>query len=180
MSNIAIPTIPTIHPETFTVESLLAMDDHTFRIQVTNDMHLARQFSSPFQAREVIQRTLLALIDSLWQTNNLIDDRAEDPNCPSELYEKTVRYRKHLLSVIDATERRATWFEGAKERDLKRWKAVLHQVIDAIVEGKDDDDILDIQIPGFRDAEMTYSLETWREIRRAKDPRRVAATKAAA
>lgn len=163
-----------------TIEALLAMDDFTFRRTVTDDMHLVRQFNGPFQSREVIQRTLLALIDSLWQTNNLLEDRAEDPNCSAELFAKTKKYRAHLLSVIDITERRSEFYQGPKERELRRWRAVLHEVIDGIMSGKDDSEILDIKIPPFRDAEVRHNLETWWEIRRAKDPRRVEAMKAAA
>lgn len=165
--------------ETPTIEALLAMDEFTFRRTVTDDMHLVRQFNGPFQAREVIQRTLLALIDSLWHTNYLIEERAEDPNCSAELYGKTVKYRKHLLSLIDITDRRCAFFQGVNARKEREWKAVLHQVVDAILAGKDDDEILEIRIPGFGEG-GGLTLETWHEIRRAKDPRRIEVAKEAA
>lgn len=170
----------TTERRTFTLEELNAMNDHDFRQAVTNDMFQVGRPLSAFQEPDVVQRTLTALIDWLWWTNQKIDERAEDPNCTPELYAKTIKYRDHLLSVIDITERRVAWIMGSKERDLRRWKAVLHKVIDGIINGKDDAEILEIKIPSFANDDKTYDLETWWEIRRAKDPSRVAAEKAAA
>lgn len=164
----------------FTLEELKAMNDHDFRQAVTNDMFQVSRPMSAFQERDVVQRTLTALIDWLSWTNQKIDERAEDPNCTPEHYAKTIKYRDHLVSVIDITERRVAWIMGTKERDLRRWKAVLHEVIDAIISGKDDSEILEIKIPSFANDDKSYDLETWWEIRRAKDPSRVAAAKVAA
>lgn len=165
-----------IEDDDYTVGELLAMGEEEFRQAVTEDMHYTRRFNGPFQDREVIARTMHALIDSLHWVNSQIDDRIEDPNCPAEVLQKTRRYRSHLLSTIDMTERRMGWMQGTKERTLRKWRAVLDEVVTGILAGHDDDEILAIQIPSFRDADgdesERYSLETWHEIRRAKDPAR--------
>lgn len=165
---------------TYEINELVDMSDKEFHSAVMDDLFYTSRSQSSFQAPEVAERTFTELLEWLSITNAKIDARAEDPNCEPELYAKTVKYRSHLLSVIDITERRIEWRLGAKERQLSRWRAVLHSVVDAIMEGKDDDDILALKIPSFRSEGETYDLETWWDIRRAKDPSRVSPTKAAA
>lgn len=159
----------------YTVDDLLGMTDATFRRVVSDNMYETLRGQSAFQHEDVIQRTLLALIDSLWATNAKLDERADDPTCPVELYQKTLKYRALLLSVIEQTERRLAWMQGTKEKTLRKWRQVLHEVIDGILSGKHDDEILAIKIPAFdgADREDMYDLETWFDIRCAKDPSRV-------
>jgi hypothetical protein len=158
---------------TYEIDELVAMNDKEFHTAVMDDLFYTSRNQSPFQSPEVIERTFCELLEWLSITNAKIDERAEDPNCSIELYEKTVKYRAHLLSVIDITERRIGWLHGTKERTLQKWRAVLHNVIDAIMEGKDDDEILALKIPSFQGEGDTYDLETWWDIRRQKDPSRV-------
>ncbi len=163
----------------YTTETLLQMSDHAFHKAVMHDLTETSRYQGSFQDYAVIDRTMGALVEWLWITNAKLDQRAEDPNCPVDLYEKTVRFRSHLLSVIDNTDRRITWRMGAKERQVRKWKQVLFEVIDAIKEGWDDDDILAISIPPFSDAIETYDLDTWHEIRLEKQPDRKRAEHAA-
>lgn len=158
----------------YTIEQLENMSDDTFHKAVTNDMHEASRSNSPFQSETIIERTMDALIEWLWITNSKIDDRAEDPNCPRSLYENTLKYRSHLLAVIDVTERRIARSRDGAYRAQKAWKQVLHEVVDAILEGRSDEDILAIEIPSFGSHEGgSLPLDEWWEIRLAKEPSRV-------
>lgn len=174
MTNDVSPT----EDDDYTVEELLDMTEDEFRQAVTEDMHYTRRFTGPFQDPQVIARTLHALIDSLHWVNMQIEDRMEDPSCPPEVLQKTLRYRSHLLSTIDMTERRMGWIRGTKEATLRKWRAVLDEVVTGILAGRDDDEILATKIPSFRSVDgeevESYSIEVWHEIRRAKHPGRYA------
>lgn len=167
---------PEIEDDDYTAEELLDMTEDEFRQAVTEDMHYTRRFNGPFQGEQVIARTLHALIDSLHWVNSQIEDRMADPDCPPEVLQKTIRYRSHLLATIDMTERRVAWIQGVKERDARKWRAVLDEVVTGILAGRDDDEILAIKIPSFRGQDGAeserYSIETWHEVRRAKAPAR--------
>jgi hypothetical protein len=163
----------------YTPEALLAMDDHTFRQAATKDLTETSRYTGPFQSTPVVGRTMSVLVDWLWLTNDKLADRAEDPHCPPALYEGTKKFRKHLVAVIDNTDRRMAWLQGSKEREVRRWKQVLFEVIDAIQEGWDDDEILAIRIPEFAGVGDSYDLETWHEIRLEKEPDRKRAERAA-
>ena len=157
----------------YTAEELVEMGDPEFRKAVADDLFTTGHSMGPFQDRRVVDRTLLGLIDWLWWTNQKLDERAEDPSCTVELFQKTEKYRRHLLSVIDLTERRVAWLKGTKERTLQQWKKLLHEVIDAIMEGSDDEEILAIKVPSYITGNDSLDLETWYEIRREKSPSRV-------
>jgi hypothetical protein len=166
----------------YNTRELLAMDDHSFHQAVAEDLVKTSNYQGPFQDRGVIDRTMGALVDWLQITTEKLNDRAEDPTCPPVLYEKTAKFRRHLLTVIDNTDRRMAWQQGAKEREVRRWKQVLFEVIDAIQEGWDDDEILAMTVPSWGDGEESFDLETWHEIRLAKRPdrKRAERTEAAA
>ena len=168
----------------YALEELIDMKDRDFHNAVVEDMFETARGHGPFQQEAIIERTLTGLMEWLWITNAKIDERAEDPDCSAELYANTVKFRHHILSIIDITEKRIGWLHGVKERDLQRWKQMAHEIIDAIMEGKDDEEILSIKIPypgrGAQEGESPIDLETWWEIRRAKDPRRVKPSKEAA
>lgn len=166
----------------YTPEDLLAMSQSEFHEAVMNDLTETSSYRGPFQHPSVVERTMSTLVEWLWITNAKLAERAEDPTCPPAVYEGTQRFRNHLLAVIDNTDMRIGWIMGAKERQVRKWKQVLFEVVDAIIQGWDDDDILALKIPTYRsnddDAEI-YDLETWHEIRLAKQPDRKRAERAA-
>lgn len=165
----------------YTPEELLEMSDPAFHKAAVEDLKETARSQSAFQDADVIERTMATLLEWLWFTNIKIDERAEDPDCSPELYAGTLKYRQRLLSALDITDRRIAWAQGAKEREVRKWKQVLFTVVDAILEGWDDEDILALKIPSYRNQiGDSYDLETWHEIRLQKEPGRVRAVKEAA
>jgi hypothetical protein len=161
----------------YTVEELVAMSDEDFAEVVTDDLALTGKFSGPFQQPETIHRTMSVLIEHVWYIDSVVRKRAEDPNCTPERYEATLRFRRHLLSVVDAIEKRITWMAGKQRREASEWKQLLHEVLDEIVGGPNDHLLDEFEIP-FAVEGMT--LRTWRDIRNVKDPSRIPAVKGAA
>ncbi len=160
----------------YTTDELIAMGDDRFADAVVENLHHAGAYKGPFQHPDVRARTLLALIEKLWFTDSQIEKQAEDPTYSIERYEKTLAFRRHLLAVVDLTERRISFDVPARVREASAWKQVLHEVLDEI-EGGPDDDILDeFDIPFVED----LSLRSWLDIRRVKDPSRVKAKVVAA
>jgi hypothetical protein len=160
----------------YTVEELVAMSDDDFQEVVTDDLRFTGRHYSPFQDPAVIRRTLTSLIEQLWYIDGVIAQRAEDPACSTETYRKTLAFRRHLLAVLDVTERRASWLETPDEGRLKAWRRLLHEVCDEI-DGTPQQWILDDLVipfpmhdPQYKGAGMT--LRAWREIRIQKDPKR--------
>jgi hypothetical protein len=161
----------------YTAEELVAMSDDDFQEVVTDDLRFTGRHRSPFQDPAVIRRTLTALIEQLWYIDSVIAQRAEDPNCPAEVYRKTVAFRRHLLGVIDVTEKRVTWMEGYNALRVSMWKEHLHTLLDELAGGPEDKLLDEIIIP-FPTGEL--SLRAWREIRVQKDPSRAVPVKAVA
>lgn len=162
-------------PDNPTVEELLAISDGDFRAEATEDLEYTGAHSSPFQDPQVIRRTLTSLIDSLWFVDASVRKQAVDPRVDATKYERTLAFRRHLLSVIDITERRAEWAAGPTARQISAWKQLLHDLLDALDGGPEEWVLDDLKIPFDN-----LTLRAWREIRRVKDPRRVPAKEVAA
>lgn len=168
----------------YSVDELVAMSDDDFQEVLTDDLRFTGRHQSPFQDPAVIRRTLTALIEQLWYIDSVIAQRAEDPDCSAETYRKTLAFRRHLLAVLDVTERRAAWLETPNEGRVRAWRRILHEVCDEL-DGTPQQWILDEFVVPFPMNDPRYkgpgmSLRTWREIRVQKDPSRAVPEKAVA
>lgn len=165
--------------ELVTVESLLDLEDEEFVDAVTDDLQLAGGAHGPFQDGRVIDRTYAALIERLGFVNETLRHKAEDPKVTPIEYGGALKFRRHVLTVLDAVERQMTWQQGVNARYLSKWKNLVNMLCDEI-EGDDifdevlDDD--DFRIPhGRGGGGPRLTLREWLEVRRIKDPSRVPA-----
>lgn len=164
----------------YTVDELLAMDDEDFADAVTEDLVYAGRHSSPFQAPELARRTLTVLVERVWFIDAVLQRNADNAEYSAERWEKSLAFRRHLLSVIDVTERRIRWMEGGGVRETRKWKALLNELCDEI-EGSSLDWLLDEFTIPFREWRSggevpdgpKMSLRMWLEVRRVKDPSRI-------
>ena len=160
--------------KTYSVDDLLAMDDVRFGTEATADLRYTGRFKSNFQHKDVVDRTLHALLEKLWFVSDQIDKQREDPEVTPEHFQRTCAFRRHLLSVIDLTERRADRnYPGAST--ARAWRQVLNELCDELEGGPMDwllDDFL-IPLPSMGSDNGDMSLRTWVGIRRVKSPERI-------
>jgi hypothetical protein len=160
-----------MNEDDYTVDELLALSTRDFYNAVADDLHVACDWLGPFQDERVIRRTLTAMTDLLGKSERDVAFRSNDPKCPPDLLQRTKAFRSHVLFVISNTQKRLE-LTDSKERQIRRWKQALFEVVDALIQGWDDEEILALEIPYSDRAGVPLTVEEWHAIRLSKDPNR--------
>lgn len=154
----------------YTVDELVEMSGSEFYSVVSDDLQAACDWTGPFQDGRVVHRTLSVMMSLLRKAEGDVWARREDPNCPADLLERTEGFYEHVKFVVENTRRRLRHFVAVK-RETKQWKQTLFEVVDAILQGWGDEEILALTIPEFSNTPV-ISLEEWHAIRMRKNPDR--------